>query len=252
MILMKTMPMTATNVAIITGAFTSFCGSGGIGHDLLADVQSALALQLGQILADRVTIGCHIIGQWPYNDQTEEYITLGLAQIANDKYIKYYPYMKVLNDEFSPIVGRVTSHDSYADRSSGNGSRTNTRARAKNEATSGSSSGASRSASEDSPISSASIDSAPANASVWGMSNPTMKSGEQFDNASSATTNETINESDSESTTNSGNGSGTKDHYTDDPNNLIKVLRFNVDELNITRIAYMIANSLTEEYHTIY
>ena len=92
----------------------------------------------------------------------------------------------------------------------------------------GSNSGTRRSAAETSPITVGAIDSAPEASSEWDLANPTSKAGSQYDNANSST------------------------ETTTDPNLVMKVLDFNVGELNLTRLTNMLLRSLLEEYCTIY
>ena len=92
----------------------------------------------------------------------------------------------------------------------------------------GAASGVSRSAAENNPITDSTIGSAPTTTTAWDIDNPSMKSGSQHDNQFS----------NSETVT--------------DPDVFRRVLEFNIQELNLTRIAKMLVNSLTEEYSTIY
>ena len=93
---------------------------------------------------------------------------------------------------------------------------------------SGSNDGVSRSASENSPITAAPITSAPTEASQWNIDNPNVKGGTQFNQHHSNTENVT------------------------DPRVQLEILKFNVDQLNLTTIANMIVRSVVEEYNTVY
>lgn len=170
-----------------------------------SDVVNILKNLCISLLNDMKTMGCHVIGKWQYDEETQSWVEQSaLSALFHMKLQKYKPYVKVFESEFvklSATIQRVHS---------------------------GSNDGVSRSASENSPITAQPITSAPTEASQWNIDNPNVKGGTQFNQHHSNTENVT------------------------DPRVQLEILKFNVDQLNLTTIANMIVRSVVEEYNTIY
>lgn len=245
------MPLNNTNVSVIDNTVNAFVTS-GFGSDLESDVKSAFKLKIHNILYNYQQMGYNIIGFWEYDTETEQYNLTGLANLTDNKLTKYYPYLKVLNAEFSSVTGREETHEQYQNANSVSESGSNNKTKTKIDDFSNSTHGTNRSAHEESPISSAPITSAPTESSTWNLDNPTSKNGEQFDNATTSHNASNIMEGENSSNAQMGNSSGNKTAYSDIPEELLKVLRFNVEQLNLSNICYLIVNSLIEEKVTIY
>lgn len=169
-----------------------------------SDVQTAIKKICFELIDDYAILDCHLIGKWDYDEETEEYTNEGVSQLFHYIISKYKPYILVFNSEYAKLAEQLTRTHS------------------------GSNSGNSKSASESSPITAASITSAPSGASDWGLDSPSMKSGSQYNQTHSNT--ESII----------------------DPLVQKRILEFNVGELNLTMIGRRIIQSLTEEYNTVY
>lgn len=157
------------------------------------------------LLNDMKTMGCHVIGKWQYDEETQSWVEQSaLSALFHMKLQKYKPYVKVFGNEFSVASSQIMRNHS------------------------GNNNFVSRSASEEQPITAAPISNAPSQTASWDMGNPSEKRGAQSNQTYS--NNETVN----------------------DPDLQIRVLRFNVDQLNLTTIANMIVRSVVEEYNTIY
>lgn len=242
---MKKMPINEDVVQIVEAAIEDFFDTGAIGADIAADVKAAIQLQAGAILADYSVLGYHVLGRWPYD--TDHFIYTGLTQLVNRACHKYYPYMKVLADEFTAIVGRESYSETYSDTGSGSNSRTASGSKSTEESGSNEASGRNVTAREESPFS-----SVPAQPDNYSLTSPSDQSGGW--NSSEASSERTLEETTetTESGQESKSESGSRTHYTDSPERLLTVLRFNVDELNATKIAYRLINSITDEINTIY
>ena len=247
---MKKLPINEEVIQIVEAAIEDFFDTGAIGADIAADVKAAIQLQAGAILADYSVLGYHVLGRWPYD--TDHFDYTGLTQIVNRACHKYYPYMKVLADEFTAIAGRESYSETFSNTGSGSTSLAKNDTKTKAEMGSNSGNSTTRYASEDSPVTSQSITSAPSASSTWNLTNPTEKGGQQSDNSTTTSINTTETDAATESGQESKTESGSRTHYTDSPERLLAVLRFNVDDLNATKIAYRIINSITEDINTIY
>ena len=170
-----------------------------------ATVMSVLKGLCDSLLGDYKTFECHIVGKWKYDTELESYTNLtDFNAVVHLKLQKYKPFLKVFDSEFVKLNRELLrSH-------------------------SGSNSGNSKSASENSPITAASITTAPSGASDWGLDSPSMKSGSQFNQSHSSS--ETVT----------------------DPTIALRIMNFQVDTLNLTTIANMIVKSFVDEYNTIY
>ena len=169
-----------------------------------SDVQTAIKKICDDLIDDYTSLGCHLIGKWDYDEETEEYTNEGVSQLFHYIISKYKPYLLVFTSEYTKLSEQmIRTH-------------------------SGTNSGNSKGAREDSPITSASITTAPSGASAWNLDNPSSKSGSQYNQTHSNTEN------------------------TTDPLVQKRILEFNVGELNLTMIGRRIIQSLTEEYRTVY
>lgn len=242
---MKKLPINEDVVQIVESAIEDFFDTGAIGADIAGDVKAAIQLQAGAILADYAVLGYHVLGRWPYD--TDHYIYTGLTQLVNRACHKYYPYMKVLADEFTAIAGRESYSETYSNTGSGSNSRTASGTKSTEEGGSNKAIGNQVIAREESPIS-----DIMAQPDTYSITSPTDQSGAWNRNevSSQRTLEETTGTTESGQESNSESGSRT--HYTDSPERLLEVLRFNVDDLNATKIAYRLINSITDEINTIY
>ena len=244
-------PLSSEVIGILEGELSSFL-SGNIGSTINSNVKTALSYQIDSLLSAYQGMGFHLIGRWEYNKTTETYSYSGLTSIFSNKLLKYYPYLKVLNNEFIATNGEETKTRQYVD----SGTETKQEAKGKNYNRSDNFTnetyGANRSAHEDSPITAAVITNAPSDSTSWNLSNPSAKDGEQFDhhNSSASQRADTVNETKSENNSNSGMGNSSE--TIANPEMILKVLRFNVENLNISRIARLIVDSVIEEKNTIF
>lgn len=203
MIILKKLPLTSEIVALFMDEYGTITENW---EDVDEDVLSTLSSQIQLLFDTYVTLGCHVLGKWQYDTETQSFIAEdnALQALFALKLQKYKPYITVFANEFANISSTILrSH-------------------------SGSNDGVSRSASENSPITAAPITSAPTEASAWNLANPNVKGGTQFNQHHSNTENVT------------------------DPRIQKEILKFNVDQLNLTTIANMIVRSVVEEYNTIY
>lgn len=242
---MKKLPINEDVIQIVEAAIEDFFDTGAIGADIAADVKAAIQLQAGAILADYSVLGYHVLGRWPYD--TDHFDYTGLTQIVNRACHKYYPYMKVLTDEFTAIAGRESYSETYSNTGSGSTSLAKNDTKTKAEMGSSEASGRNVTAREDSPFS-----SVPAEPDNYSLTSPSDQSGGWNSNEASSTLNVTETDAATESGQESKSESGSRTHYTDSPERLLAVLRFNVDDLNATKIAYRLINSITDEINTIY
>ena len=225
---------------------------GNIVSSIPSAVKSALEYQVSDLLHDYIAIGYNLIGRWEYNATTETFSYTGLSQIFNNKLIKYYPYLKVFSDEFIAITGKESRQKQYIDSAG----KTENNSRSKNlqraDSYQNDTNGTNRSAHEESPIATAPINSSPSASSEWNLSNPTSKDGEQFNHHNSSSNTRKDIHTEQEELTESSNGSGNSTEMVENPEEMLKVLKFNVEELNLTRIAKMLVNSVVEEKNSIY
>ena len=201
---LKKMPLTSDIVQYFMDEYNIFRNT--YWDDVDTDVLTTLQSQIQMLFDTYVTLGCHVIGKWQYDEESEEYIAEAdvFKALFALKLQKYKPYVKVFSDEFANISSTIQRVHS------------------------GSNDGVSRSASENSPITAAPITNAPTEASHWNIDNPNVKGGTQFNQHHSNTENVT------------------------DPRVQLEILKFNVDQLNLTTIANMIVRSVVEEYNTVY
>ena len=121
-----------------------------------SDVQTAIKKICYDLIDDYTSLGCHLIGKWDYDEETEEYTNEGVSQLFHYIISKYKPYLLVFTSEYTKLAENTTrSHT-------------------------GSNDGVSRSASENSPITAQPITSAPTEASEWTLMNPDVKGGSQY------------------------------------------------------------------------
>ena len=266
-------------------------------------VANGMIFSANSIITKYEAMGCHLIGRWKYDTESEEYPDLEtvLQSMVSERVAKYYPYLKVLANEFSAITGvenqridyeqednstetnAVTNEKTKEDSKSESGSRnreysdSGSIAKDKSETTNNYTFGSNVSAHEESPIDNASI-TFPASITHdgWPLGAPNKKDGESFEhNASlsgtvdedttesksgeedettsaSGTYSSSTNESETANKQGTNNMEGNKRITIENPEMLLKVLRFNVNELNLTKIAEMFVNSFIEEKTVIY
>lgn len=202
---LKLMEIDNSVITLFSTAYDNWANPLVSNEDFNENVVSVLKNLCLSLLNDMKTMGCHVIGKWQYDEETETWLDMSaLSSLFHMKLQKYKPYVKVFDNEFAKISATILrSH-------------------------SGSNDGVSRSASENSPITAAPITSAPTEASQWNIDNPNVKGGTQFNQHHSNTENVT------------------------DPRVQLEILKFNVDQLNLTTIANMIVRSVVEEYNTVY
>lgn len=202
---LKQMEIDNTVVTMFTTAYDNWANPLVSNEGFNANVVSILKNLCISLLNDMKTMGCHVIGKWQYDEETETWLEMSaLSALFRMKLQKYKPYVKVFDNEFAKLSTTIQRVHS------------------------GSNDGVSRSASENSPITSQPITSAPIEASEWNLLNPDVKGGSQYNR-----------------------------HFADsenviDPRVQLEILKFNVDQLNLTSIANMIVRSVVEEYNTIY
>lgn len=124
--------------------------------DVNSDVKTAIKKICNELIEDYTYLGCHLIGEWDYDEETETYSNEGVSQLFHYIISKYKPYLLVFTSEYTKLSEQVIrSHT-------------------------GSNDGVSRSASENSPITAQPITSAPTEASEWTINNPDVKGGSQY------------------------------------------------------------------------
>lgn len=251
MTILRRSPLNDSIALILQAELQDFL-DGNVGVNLNSAVKTALQNQVTELLNSYIGIGYSLIGLWDYDTDTHAFSYTGLSDIFENKLLKYYPYLKVLNDEFIAITGKESIQKQYID----NGSKTENNSRNKNlqraDTFQNDTNGTNRSAHEESPITTAPINSSPTSASEWNLSNPISKDGEQFNhhNQSSNTRADIHTEQEALAETNQIAGNSTE--MIENPETMLKVLRFNIEDLNISRIARLLIDSVVEEKNTIY
>lgn len=226
------------------------------GHFIMPDLapllMTALAYRCSAIMEYYSNLGLHLIGKWELNDEGNIADTIAFSSMVRIKLLKYYPYLKVLNDEFIAITGDETHEREYENEQNRTENSTDDITKTKTSSTSFSGNGTDRRAEEESPIGSASINSAPTSSTEWNLTSPSKKSGQQYDTSNQSSGSESIDEDRANAVTGRETGEGSDKLTIKNPDKLLKILRFNVENLNLTKIAYMLVDSLVEEKNTIY
>ena len=172
------------------------------------DTSELFVSALQKNIAFLKNFGCHLIGKW--NTSIDN--TTAITALISYKLQQIFPRLLKLKGMFSTTPVSNTFE--------------------KDATNAGSHSGTSRSAGENSPITSASINSAPTESTEWDITNPNVKSGNQYDNAFENNFEES--------------------HTITDPDTYMRVLKFNTLEWNVFKIAKNFVQSITEEYNTVY
>ena len=224
----------------------------GIGYDIDEDVKTAFIQKAETVLADYETLGFHLNGKWEWNEETETFVGTPLIRIALSRMIKYSPYLKVLSNEFIAITGDETHEREYENEHNRTENSTAEIGKTKESSTEFDGNGTDRKAEEESPIGSASIDSAPTSSTVWNLSSPSKKAGQQYDTHNESSGDESSTENRTNAVAGNETGEGSDNLTIRNPDKMLKILRFNVENLNLTKIVFMFVDSFIDEKNTIY
>lgn len=235
---------------IDTAVTAFFHQSAGSAIDV--DVQNAFLAKVNFIVQRYIHYDFYLIGKWKYDEQSESFDQHPLINIAQNKMLKYFPYLKVFSNEFIAITGEETHEREYENEHNRTENSTAEIGKTKESSTEFDGNGTDRKAEEESPIGSASIDSAPTSSTVWNLASPSKKAGQQYDTHNESSGEESSTENRTNAVAGNETGEGTDSLTIRNPDKLLKILRFNVENLNLTKIAYMFVDSLVEEKNTIY
>lgn len=228
--------------------------AGTIASDVSSDVKTAFLTVTETLLQSYGDLGLHLIGKYRVFERVlrEEPAPEGLEAIVKIKLTKYLPYLKVLNDEFIKFSGVEKESVESEDSLTRTNNSTEIKDKDNNDSFSNTTSGTNRSAHESSPVSVGPISNAPSESSVWNMNYPDSKDGEQFKHTNESYSTKAEDERIERRNSLSDSAEGSKTIERDNGEMIMRVLKFNIEELNLTRVVEMFVSSLVEEKNTIY
>lgn len=193
--------------------------------------------------------GLHIIGKW---EKTPNDHYPNLNEIVFTHLFRIMPSLMNCARTLSKIPLNKLISRSGSGSISDSGSNSSSKTGTKDSTNTGSNDGTSRAAGENSPITEAPINSSPTDASAWNITNPSTKSGSQYNNGFENTLDEDTSESIEGEFSNTKESSTSESVTETDPLTYKEILLFNSFKFNVEIIARNFCKSLTEEYNTCY